>query len=155
MAKKKDQPKGEKKQLVQLDLFTGQPMLSAPQQIHSSSNGEDHHGRSVEKEPAKSPSRKAGKKESTKAPLSPVVKESDTNMEEEHWNRFVKHAQESDEKISERTQVWIDERLKKNLDWIKISILDIPTMHILNGIIQTFLEDHSERILKPLDDPNS
>ena len=152
MAKKSNQPKGQRKQHVQLDLFTGQPMLSTPQQIHSSPSGEDHPGRSVEKEPAKSPSRKAGKKESTKTPLSPVVEASDTNNEEERWNRFVNHAQESDTKTVERTQVWIDERLTKNLDWIKISILDIPTTHILNGIIQTFLEDHTERILKPLDD---
>ncbi len=153
MTTKKKQTKGERKQHVQLDLFTGQPMLSTPQQIHSSPNGENHPGRSVEKESAKSPSCKAGKKNSTKTSLSPAVKASDTNMEEEHWNRFVKHAQESDEKTVERTQIWIDERLKKNLDWIKISFLDIPTTHILNGIVQTFLDDHSERILKSLDNP--
>ncbi len=67
---------------------------------------------------------------------------------EMQWTRFLELAKQSKANSKNRSQVWIDSRMKRQLELLRITSLGLPVTHILNGIIEYFLESHREHIQK-------
>lgn len=69
---------------------------------------------------------------------------------EMQWAHFLELAKQSKANSGDRAQVWIDSRLKRQLELLRITSLGLPVTHILNGIIESFLEFHSDHVKKQL-----
>ena len=67
---------------------------------------------------------------------------------EMQWARFYELATQSKAKSRNRSQVWIDSQLKKQIELLRITSLGLPVTHILNGIIESFLEFHTNHVKK-------
>lgn len=144
MAKKTQKTDGQHRpQPIQLDIFSD--YVSSPSNEETANSvSNEFKCETYDKKPSiysENPSR--GRK---------IAQKDRTRIEEEEWNTFKKHACASKAQQGEREQVWIDDKLKRKLEKMRTTSLRLPIIHILNGIITSFLEAHSDRIKKLMEE---
>lgn len=125
--------------------------LFHPKQPRLFPDDELYPSKEVQTPPGKGES-KSGKMPSNISEKQSGKRQQATQKEDEAWMKFLNHARISKEEQSERAQVWIDAKLKRKLDKLRATSLQLPIAHILNGIISSFLEAHSEKVKKLMDE---